>query len=25
MVGSNARFAPNSYVAGCIGEHAIIR
>jgi bifunctional UDP-N-acetylglucosamine pyrophosphorylase/glucosamine-1-phosphate N-acetyltransferase len=25
MIGSNARFAPNSYVAGCIGENAIIR
>jgi UDP-N-acetylglucosamine diphosphorylase/glucosamine-1-phosphate N-acetyltransferase len=25
MVGSNARFTPNSYVAGCIGENAIIR
>jgi bifunctional UDP-N-acetylglucosamine pyrophosphorylase/glucosamine-1-phosphate N-acetyltransferase len=25
MIGSNARFAPHSYVAGCIGENAIIR
>ena len=25
LIGSNARFAPNSYVAGCIGENAIIR
>lgn len=25
MIGSNARFAPNSYVTGCIGENAIIR
>jgi UDP-N-acetylglucosamine diphosphorylase / glucose-1-phosphate thymidylyltransferase / UDP-N-acetylgalactosamine diphosphorylase / glucosamine-1-phosphate N-acetyltransferase / galactosamine-1-phosphate N-acetyltransferase len=25
MIGSNARFAPNSYVSGCIGENAIIR
>ena len=25
IIGSNARFAPNSYVAGCIGENAIIR
>jgi bifunctional UDP-N-acetylglucosamine pyrophosphorylase/glucosamine-1-phosphate N-acetyltransferase len=25
MIGSNARFAPNSYIEGCIGENAIIR
>ena len=25
MIGSNARFAPNSYITGCIGENAIIR
>jgi UDP-N-acetylglucosamine diphosphorylase / glucose-1-phosphate thymidylyltransferase / UDP-N-acetylgalactosamine diphosphorylase / glucosamine-1-phosphate N-acetyltransferase / galactosamine-1-phosphate N-acetyltransferase len=25
VIGSNARFAPNSYVTGCIGENAIIR
>jgi bifunctional UDP-N-acetylglucosamine pyrophosphorylase/glucosamine-1-phosphate N-acetyltransferase len=25
MIGSNARFAPNTYIAGCIGENAIIR
>jgi bifunctional UDP-N-acetylglucosamine pyrophosphorylase/glucosamine-1-phosphate N-acetyltransferase len=25
MIGSNAQFAPNSYIAGCIGENAIIR
>jgi len=24
-IGSNARFAPNSYISGCIGENAIIR
>lgn len=25
MIGSNALFAPNSYIEGCIGENAIIR
>jgi UDP-N-acetylglucosamine diphosphorylase/glucosamine-1-phosphate N-acetyltransferase len=25
IIGSNARFAPNSYVSGCIGENAVIR
>jgi UDP-N-acetylglucosamine diphosphorylase / glucose-1-phosphate thymidylyltransferase / UDP-N-acetylgalactosamine diphosphorylase / glucosamine-1-phosphate N-acetyltransferase / galactosamine-1-phosphate N-acetyltransferase len=25
MIGSNARFAPNTYIAGCIGENAIIK
>jgi bifunctional UDP-N-acetylglucosamine pyrophosphorylase/glucosamine-1-phosphate N-acetyltransferase len=25
MIGSNARFAPSSYISGCIGENAIIR
>jgi bifunctional UDP-N-acetylglucosamine pyrophosphorylase/glucosamine-1-phosphate N-acetyltransferase len=25
MIGSNARFTPNSYIEGCIGENAIIR
>jgi bifunctional UDP-N-acetylglucosamine pyrophosphorylase/glucosamine-1-phosphate N-acetyltransferase len=25
MIGSNARFAPNAYISGCIGENAIIR
>lgn len=25
IIGSNAQFAPNSYVEGCIGENAIIR
>ena len=25
MIGSNAQFAPNSYITGCIGENAIIR
>jgi UDP-N-acetylglucosamine diphosphorylase/glucosamine-1-phosphate N-acetyltransferase len=25
MIGSNARFAPNTYITGCIGENAIIR
>jgi bifunctional UDP-N-acetylglucosamine pyrophosphorylase/glucosamine-1-phosphate N-acetyltransferase len=25
MIGSNAQFAPNSYVEGCIGDKAIIR
>ncbi|MGA2913905.1 MAG: bifunctional sugar-1-phosphate nucleotidylyltransferase/acetyltransferase [Methanoregula sp.] len=25
LIGSNAQFAPNSYVAGCLGENAIIR
>lgn len=24
-IGSNARFAPNSYVSGCIGDNAVIR
>jgi bifunctional UDP-N-acetylglucosamine pyrophosphorylase/glucosamine-1-phosphate N-acetyltransferase len=25
VIGSNAQFAPNSYIEGCIGENAIIR
>jgi UDP-N-acetylglucosamine diphosphorylase/glucosamine-1-phosphate N-acetyltransferase len=25
IIGSNAKFAPNSYVSGCIGENAVIR
>jgi len=25
MIGSNAQFAPGSYIAGCIGENAVIR
>ncbi len=25
IIGSNAQFAPNSYVSGCIGENAVIR
>jgi len=25
MIGSNAQFAPNSYIEGCIGDNAIIR
>jgi bifunctional UDP-N-acetylglucosamine pyrophosphorylase/glucosamine-1-phosphate N-acetyltransferase len=25
MIGSNARFAPHTYIAGCIGENAIIK
>jgi bifunctional UDP-N-acetylglucosamine pyrophosphorylase/glucosamine-1-phosphate N-acetyltransferase len=25
LIGSNAQFAPNSFVSGCIGENAIIR
>ena len=25
MIGSNAQFAPSTYIAGCIGENAVIR
>jgi UDP-N-acetylglucosamine diphosphorylase / glucose-1-phosphate thymidylyltransferase / UDP-N-acetylgalactosamine diphosphorylase / glucosamine-1-phosphate N-acetyltransferase / galactosamine-1-phosphate N-acetyltransferase len=25
MIGSNAQFAPGSYISGCIGENAVIR
>jgi bifunctional UDP-N-acetylglucosamine pyrophosphorylase/glucosamine-1-phosphate N-acetyltransferase len=25
VIGSNAQFAPNSFIEGCIGDHAIIR
>jgi bifunctional UDP-N-acetylglucosamine pyrophosphorylase/glucosamine-1-phosphate N-acetyltransferase len=25
MIGSNAQFAPGTYIAGCIGENAVIR
>jgi acetyltransferase-like isoleucine patch superfamily enzyme len=25
VIGSNAQFAPGSYISGCIGENAVIR